>query len=151
MSLASRRQTITWSNDKNGQRNPNFNGGRYIDDKGYVRVLKSDHIYNNKGYVYEHRLVVEKFLGRILHPWETVHHINEIKLDNRPANLFLTTIPEHSSIHREGKKQSAERRKKTGALAKERIKKGNRTKGGKFVKKAEDAAIIEATKSESDE
>ena len=151
MGLASRRQTITWSNDKNGQRNPNFNGGRYIDDKGYVRVLKSDHRYANKGYVYEHRLVVEKFLGRVLHPWETIHHINEIKLDNRPANLFLTTIPEHSSIHREGKKQSAERRKKTGALAKERIRKGNRTKGGKFVKNPSEGDILEPMKLESNE
>lgn len=143
MSLASRRRSISWKRDQAGSSNPNFNGGRYVDDKGYIRVLKPDHPYNNRGYVYEHRLVIENFLGRFLEPWETIHHINEIKIDNRSENLYLTTIPEHSSIHREGKKQSKERRRKTGQLAKERARSGKRTKGGKFAKTEPDGATLE--------
>lgn len=134
MTLASRRHNVTWKKNQIGQSNPNFNGGRYIDDKGYIRVLKPDHPYHNRGYVYEHRLVIEKFLGRFLQSWETVHHINEIKLDNRLDNLFLTTVPEHSSIHREGKRQNKDRRKKTSERAKKRAKTGTRNNRGRFEK-----------------
>jgi hypothetical protein len=41
-----------------------------------------------------------------------VHHINEIKTDNRVDNLFLCTVPEHSAIHREGRKPSDKHRAK---------------------------------------
>lgn len=122
MTLASRRNDIQWKKGQEGVNNPNFSGGRYIDDKGYIRTLRPEHPFNNVGYVYEHRLVAEKHLGRYLQPWETVHHINEIKLDNRWDNFYLTTVPEHSSIHREGKKQTKERRTKMRQHAKNRMK-----------------------------
>lgn len=103
--LASQREDVKWSEKSNlGASNPNFGGGKYIDDKGYVRVLLPDHPRNIKGYVYEHRLLMEKYLGRYLEPWETVHHINEIKVDNRIENFFLCTHKEHSAIHMEGRK-----------------------------------------------
>lgn len=149
MSLASRRNNIAWKRDKLGDNNPNFNGGRYVDDKGYIRVLKPDHPYHNKGYIYEHRLVAEKMLGRFLRPWETVHHINEIKLDNRWENFYLTTIPEHSSIHREGKKQNKERRKKTSERAKERAKTGPRNNRGRFEKSPEKGDTLDETELEN--
>lgn len=111
--LASKRKDIEWTEKSvHGENNPNYGGGKYIDDKGYVRILSPDHKYNIKGYVYEHRLVFESYTGRQLEPWETIHHINEIKVDNRIDNLFLCTVPEHSAIHREGRKPSDQHRAK---------------------------------------
>jgi hypothetical protein len=50
---------------------------------------------------------MEEYVQRYLQPWETVHHINEIKDDNRLDNLFLCTHIEHSALHKEGHKSSA--------------------------------------------
>jgi hypothetical protein len=111
--LASQRTDIDWSAKfASGEDSPNYSGGKYIDDKGYVRVLKPDHPKNIRGYTYEHRLVIERYLGRYLQAWETVHHINEIKADNRLDNLFLCSSQEHSALHKEGNKMSDENRKK---------------------------------------
>lgn len=113
MTLASQRKDINWSSKPpSGEDSPNFNGGKYIDDKGYVRVLRPDHPKNIRGYAYEHRLVVERYLGRFLQGWETVHHINEIKQDNRLDNLFICSHKEHSALHKEGAVMSAEHREK---------------------------------------
>ena len=115
-----------------GEKNPNFKGGQYIDDKGYVRVRMQDHPSENHGYVYMHRLVLEKALGRYLEPWEIGHHINELKLDNRIENLYLTTSTEHAAIHREGKKASKESREQKSIIAKKRN--GQKGKDGRFQK-----------------
>lgn len=111
--LASKRTDIKWNQRNNtGSNNPNFSGGKYIDDKGYIRILRPEHPRNIRGYVYEHRLVMENYLGRYLEPWETVHHINEIKTDNRIANFFLCTHKEHSAVHMEGRKPTQAQRNK---------------------------------------
>lgn len=136
--LASRRNEVKWGkNAFKGSGNPNFTGGKYTDDKGYIRVLRPQHEFQNAGYVYEHRLVMEDYLGRLLQPWETVHHINEVKLDNRVENLFLTTIPQHSAIHRSGKKKTLQQKIHMREMTRQRAREQGprkRDAEGKFVK-----------------
>lgn len=73
-----------------GERSHSWKGGRFINDQGYVIVTDSEHpnrTKNNK--VREHRIVMEKKIGRLLLPSETVHHKNGIRNDNRIKNLEL--------------------------------------------------------------
>ena len=75
--------------------------GRFINTHGYVLVWAPDHpdAPKQKGYVLEHRLVMERTLGRHLTSAEGVHHINHVKTDNRPENLELVNRVEHGKKH----------------------------------------------------
>ena len=72
-----------------GDKGANWRGGRYINSDGYVKVQARGHpaAHSRGSYVAEHRLVMEKVLGRLLRKDETVHHKNGNKADNRPENL----------------------------------------------------------------
>ena len=75
---------------RTGEGNPRWKGGRMKHVKGYISILTPEHPFcDHHGYVFEHRLVMEFFLGRYLTKEEVVHHNNGIKDDNRLINLML--------------------------------------------------------------
>jgi uncharacterized protein (DUF1330 family) len=79
----------------------NWKGGRIITTEGYIRVYSPEHPFkDNSGYVLEHRLIVEKFIGRYLTKEEVIHHLNEDKQDNRIENLMIfPNGKEHIKFH----------------------------------------------------
>jgi uncharacterized protein (DUF1330 family) len=83
-----------------GKISNNWKGGKAMAG-GYVMVHKPEHPFAKKdGYVLEHRLVVEKYIGRYLTKKEEVHHINGNREDNRKINLYLfNSKGEHTSFH----------------------------------------------------
>lgn len=77
-----------------GENHPQWRGGRWINEGGYV-VLSAQHDHPNaikRGMILEHVKVMSEVLDRPLHPGETVHHKNGIKTDNRPENLELWVL-----------------------------------------------------------
>ena len=86
--------------DKSGENNPFWHGGKRH-ALGYVYLLAHGHPKaNDKGYVQEHRLIMEVKIGRYLNDKERVHHINGIKDDNRIENLRLYgSQGEHTKEH----------------------------------------------------
>lgn len=68
--------------------------GTKVNANGYINIKTQE------GWKREHRIIIEKKLGRKLKENEVVHHRNGIKDDNRLKNLFLTTKNIHSYLHR---------------------------------------------------
>jgi uncharacterized protein (DUF1330 family) len=81
--------------------NARWKGGKTINEAGYVLIKDKGHPFRKgNDYVPEHRLVMEKHLGRYLTPEEVVHHINENRADNRIENLMLfPSQAEHRKFH----------------------------------------------------
>lgn len=70
-----------------------------LDKYGYVKVWEPERRAGQLSkYMAEHRLVVEKILGRPLEANEHVDHINGVKDDNRPENLRIVDPNTHAKI-----------------------------------------------------
>lgn len=94
---------ISCANKRSGSNNPQWKGGRVKrgHKSGYIAIFDDTHPYKDcDNYVLEHRLVMERHIGRVLLPIEVVHHINGNKTDNRIENLMLfSNQSEHVKYH----------------------------------------------------
>lgn len=80
---------------KRGTESHMWRGGRGATDKGYMAAYAPGHpAAKSSGRVLEHRLVMEKHIGRYLASYESVHHKNGVRSDNRIENLELWTKPQ---------------------------------------------------------
>lgn len=68
-----------------------WKGGVVVNKDGYREIMSRGHPHAKKHthYMLEHRLVMEKMIGRYLLPNEVVHHKDGNKLNNSPENLQL--------------------------------------------------------------
>lgn len=92
------------------EKSGSWKGGRTKNlSAGYIGISMPNHPFADcKDYVFEHRLVMERYLGRYLKPEERVHHKGikypigsiENKQDNRIKNLMLfKNRGEHLKFH----------------------------------------------------
>ena len=74
--------------------------GYMIDRDGYILIYAKDHPKcNARGFVREHRMEVEKHLGRHLEIEEVVHHKDRDKANNHIDNLEIMTKSDHHRLH----------------------------------------------------
>lgn len=106
-----------------GDKNASWKSDEKISSYGYRLIRCLDHPYANcDGFVFEHRLVAERFLLtdensteisgiRYLSPDYVVHHKDHDRLNNCVSNLIVMTKTEHQKLHMEEK-----RREKSGQV-----------------------------------
>lgn len=84
-----------------------WRGGLSVDEEGYILQKSPDHpSATTSGYVRQHRLVMERELGRYLSDEEVVDHRNGDTSDNRPENLrVFPRNSEHLRATLTGKKK----------------------------------------------
>lgn len=75
-----------------------------VNASGHILIYRPDYLNsyktgNYKGYIYEHRFIMERSIGRFLTEDEVVHHLNLDPSDNRLQNLILLTRDAHAKLH----------------------------------------------------
>lgn len=87
-----------------GENHGSWKGGKRKMANNYISIWCPYHPYpDDRGYVEEHRLIMERKLKRFLKPYERVHHKNGITNDNKLENLILTDKFHHLNFHRDKK------------------------------------------------
>ncbi|MFA5378056.1 MAG: HNH endonuclease [Dehalococcoidia bacterium] len=71
------------------------NDNRILDPSGYIKIKDP----RRDRYSWEHRVIMENHLGRLLTEDEHIHHINGVKTDNRVENLELHSNSDHRKLH----------------------------------------------------
>lgn len=88
------------TDDQWGDKNHAWKGGRVGGGQGYILIKQYGHHRSNKrGYVFEHILVWEKANNRLVPRGFVIHHINNLRDDNRIENLQFMTANEHNYIN----------------------------------------------------
>lgn len=94
-----KKQSLAKLGKYQGDKHWNWKGGKYKTEKGYIMVYAPEHPYPSYGkYVFEHRLVMEKHLGRYLTKDEDVHHIDGDRTNNDISNLELFDHGKHTTF-----------------------------------------------------
>lgn len=107
------------SGTQKGEKHPSWRGGVTYSGRGYRLIKAHGHpAVNARGYVFEHRLVMEQVLGRYLTADEVVHHKDGDKLNNLPENLELLSQAEHMRLHAPHLQQEQLRDSETGRFLK---------------------------------
>ena len=95
-----------------GKENASWKSDERISYYGYRLIRKLDHpLRNYNDFVFEHRLVAEKYLlnsencieingNKYLDPKLIVHHLDFNRLNNDKNNLIIMTAKEHVSLHK---------------------------------------------------
>ena len=109
---------ICKARNKMGLKSTKFKAvGEVVSKNGYRAEYKGP-----DNYVYEHRLVAERGLGRPLRHAEVVHHIDGSRDNNSSSNLAVFAcngdhMAHHNLIEREGVADSREECVKSGAIS----------------------------------
>lgn len=109
---------------KRGKENSSWKSDEKITNYGYKKIRCLDHPFRDiDNFVFEHRLVAEKFLlneensieidgSKYLRDDYIVHHKDHNKLNNSVGNLQVMKKSEHSYLH--AKETTLEKDPKTG-------------------------------------
>lgn len=76
---------------------PRGTDDKFIDANGYVRVRTFDDTGKIR-WRYEHRVIGEATLKRPMKRWETVHHVDGDKANNRRNNLVICSLSYHQEV-----------------------------------------------------
>jgi endogenous inhibitor of DNA gyrase (YacG/DUF329 family) len=99
------------------------NGRRVqMNQAGYIKVWEPENSGAHEGWMLEHRVVMERHLGRLLSRTETVHHQNGVKDDNRLENLVVLSRAAHTAVT--NKETVAKRKRERAELAEYRKRYG---------------------------
>jgi hypothetical protein len=77
----------------------------YVDENGRQRARR------------EHRVIMERHIGRRLEPWEIVHHKDGNPTNNALDNLEVQEHGAHTAAHSTGSRRSQEARRSMEAFA----------------------------------
>lgn len=100
-----------------GSLNPIWKSDTKISPYGYILVRVENHPFKNcDGFVFEHRLVAERYLlndensieidgEKYLKPEYDVHHKDRNRTNNNPDNLEVMTRSEHMKLHQQENKE----------------------------------------------